>query len=52
MAHITDVFTSSNYEREQDILRNLLEEEIKSGKEHLIKFVDEWDRLMTLTGQT
>ena len=52
MAHFSGLLTSSNYEREQDILRNLLEEEIKSGKEHLIKFVDEWDRLMTLTGQT
>ena len=33
------------------MVRSLLENEISGGRLHLRKFVDEWDRLLELTGQ-
>ena len=33
------------------MVRSLLESEISGGRLQLRKFVDEWDRLLELTGQ-
>jgi predicted PolB exonuclease-like 3'-5' exonuclease len=51
MAHFSGLLESRDYEREQVLVRNLLETEIANGKEHLVRFVEEWDRLLSITGQ-
>jgi predicted PolB exonuclease-like 3'-5' exonuclease len=51
MAHFSGLLESRDYEREQELVRNLLETEIANGKEHLVRFVEEWDRLLSITGQ-
>jgi predicted PolB exonuclease-like 3'-5' exonuclease len=51
MAHFSGLLESRDYEREQELVRNLLETEIANGKEHLVRFVEEWDRLLSVTGQ-
>ena len=51
LAHFSGLLSSDQYAREQDLIRELLEEEISGGKVHLEKFVAEWDRLLTITGQ-
>ena len=51
MAHFSGLLETRDYEGEQEAVRNLLEAEIANGKEHLIRFVEEWDRLLSLTGQ-
>ena len=45
LAHFSGLLSSDQYAREQDLIRELLEEEISGGKVHLEKFVAEWDRL-------
>jgi hypothetical protein len=52
VAHFSGLLGSEQYEREQELVRLLLEEEISAGKTHLEKFVAEWDRLLELTGQS
>ena len=51
MAHFSGLLEARDYEREQVLVRNLLEAEIANGKEHLVRFVEEWDRLLSVTGQ-
>ena len=51
IAHFSGLLESRDYEREQELVRNLLETEIANGKEHLVRFVEEWDRLLSITGQ-
>lgn len=51
MAHFSGLLSSSGYEREQDLVRELLESEIANGKDHLVRFVNDWDRLLSITGQ-
>lgn len=51
MAHFSGLLSSSHYDREQQLVRELLETEIANGKEHLVRFVNEWDRLLAITGQ-
>ena len=51
MAHFSGLLDTRDYEREQELVRELLEAEIAEGKEHLVRFVDEWDRLLSITGQ-
>ncbi len=51
MAHFSGLLETRDYEREQVLVRNLLEAEIANGKEHLVRFVEEWDRLLSVTGQ-
>ena len=52
VAHFSGLLSSDQYEREQELVRQLLEDEIAGGKTHLEKFVTEWDRLLDLTGQS
>ena len=52
VAHFSGLLSSDQYEREQELVRQLLEDEIAGGKIHLEKFVAEWDRLLDLTGQS
>jgi predicted PolB exonuclease-like 3'-5' exonuclease len=51
VAHFSGLLSGEQYEQEQSLVRSLLEEEIAGGRSHLTKFVDEWDRLLGLTGQ-
>ena len=52
IAHFSGLLNGEEYQREQELVRELIELEIDSGKKHLIKFVDEWDRLLEMTGQS
>ena len=51
MAHFSGLLSSSGYEREQELVRELLGLEIANGKDHLVRFVNDWDRLLSITGQ-
>ena len=51
VAHFSGLLSSEQYEKEQDQVRVLLEDEIQNGRVHLQKFVDEWNRLLAMTGQ-
>ncbi|MEC7423221.1 MAG: hypothetical protein VX844_01385 [SAR324 cluster bacterium] len=45
-AHFGGFFTESEYEEEQSRVRQMLEMEGASpGKEHLLEFLEEWERL-------
>ncbi len=52
VAHFSGLLSSGQYEHEQELVRQLLEDEIAEGNTHLEKFVTEWDRLLDLTGQS
>ena len=52
VAHFSGLLSSDAYHREQTLVRELLESEIIKGKTHLERFVEEWERLQTLTGQS
>ncbi len=45
MAHFGDFLDDAAYEREQTLVRELVEHEIANGKVHLKKYLTEWDRL-------
>jgi len=51
IAHFSGLLSTDDYTREQAMVRSLLITEIESGRTHLQKFVTEWDRLLSLTGQ-
>lgn len=51
VAHFSGLLSGEEYTKEQSMVRSLLESEISGGRLHLRKFVDEWDRLLELTGQ-
>ena len=51
VAHFSGLLTSEQYEIEQQLVRTLLNDEIEAGRDHLTKFIEEWDRLLTITGQ-
>ena len=45
-AHFGGFFTESEYEEEQLRVRQMLEMEgVSPGKEHLLEFLEEWERL-------
>jgi hypothetical protein len=52
VAHFSGLLSSEEYGKEQELVRTLLQSEIESGKEHLQKFINEWDRLQEITGQS
>ena len=52
VAHFANLLSDSQYDDEQARVRDLLGQEIEAGKEHLLLFVEEWDRLRELTGQS
>jgi predicted PolB exonuclease-like 3'-5' exonuclease len=45
VAHFGGHFTSAEYEVEQQLVRELILSEIESGKVHLKKYLEQWDRL-------
>lgn len=52
VAHFSGLLSPDAYQREQVLVRELLEAEIAKGKTHLERFVEEWERLLALTGQS
>lgn len=49
MAHFSGLLSSAEYQREQELVRELLESEIAGGREHLRRYIAEWDRLRAIT---
>ena len=45
VAHFGGHFTGEEYEAEQQLVRELILSEIKNGKIHLEKYLEEWKRL-------
>jgi len=48
IAHFADLLSDEEYQLEQVLVRELLEEEVDNGKEHLNEFIAEWDRLLEI----
>jgi predicted PolB exonuclease-like 3'-5' exonuclease len=49
VAHFGGFFTSAEYEREQELVRQLIRTEAeRNGKEHLLRYQEEWDRLRAM----
>jgi predicted PolB exonuclease-like 3'-5' exonuclease len=51
IAHFSGLLSTEQYLDEQKLVRELLEFEISHTRPHLRRFVDEWDRLLRITGQ-
>ncbi len=51
IAHFSGLLSSDEYLREQDAVRELIQSEISNGRSHLKRFLDEWNRLLAITGQ-
>jgi len=51
VAHFSGLLTSEEYTEEQNLVRELLESESTQNRPHLRRFIEEWDRLLTITGQ-
>ena len=51
VAHFANLLSDAQYEAEQVKVRELLEQEIAGGRQHLLPYLEEWDRLRELTGQ-
>lgn len=49
MAHFSGLLNGKEYERELTLVRELLDQEIEGGKEHLRRYIDEWNRLRAIT---
>lgn len=45
VAHFAELLSEEEYHREQKLVRELLESEADKGKIHLLKYIEEWDRL-------
>jgi predicted PolB exonuclease-like 3'-5' exonuclease len=52
VAHFSGLLSTEQYQAEQKLVRELLEYEISQNRTHLQRFVREWDRLLSLTGQS
>ncbi|MGA0903159.1 MAG: hypothetical protein ACO3RY_03585 [Opitutales bacterium] len=52
IAHFSGLLSSEQYQEEQKLVRDLLEYEISQNRTHLQRFIEEWDRLLSLTGQS
>ena len=48
VAHFGGLLGDEAYEREQTLVRELLDGEIAKGKSHFERYLDEWDRLQSL----
>jgi predicted PolB exonuclease-like 3'-5' exonuclease len=44
-AHFSGLFTSRQYESEQELVRKLIHKKINDGETHLKKYLDSWDQL-------
>ncbi|MEO0793666.1 MAG: hypothetical protein AAFX93_00810 [Verrucomicrobiota bacterium] len=49
MAHFGGLLDGAAYEREQTLVRELLDKEVANGREHLTRYIAEWDRLQNIT---
>ena len=49
VAHFGGLLGDEAYEREQALVRELLDSEIARGKSHFKRYLDEWDRLQSIT---
>ena len=45
MAHFAELLSDENYEREQQLIQELLEAKIAEGHKHLQAYLEEWIRL-------
>jgi len=52
IAHFSGLLSTEQYQTEQKLVRDLLEYEISQNRTHLQRFVQEWDRLLSLIGQS
>jgi predicted PolB exonuclease-like 3'-5' exonuclease len=52
VAHFSGLLSTEQYLTEQKLVRDLLEYEISQNRTHLQRFVNEWDRLLSMTGQS
>ena len=52
IAHFSGLLSSEQYQAEQKLVRDLLEYEISQNRTHLQRFIEKWDRLLSLTGQS
>ena len=52
VAHFSGLLSTEQYLAEQKLVRELLEYEISQNRTHLQRFLQEWDRLLSLTGQS
>lgn len=52
VAHFAGVLTAAEYANEENLTADLLRAEISTGKLHLKKYLQEWNRLRGLTGQS
>ena len=48
IAHFADLLSDEEYDLELQLTRELLEQEIENGKEHLTLFIEEWERLQEI----
>jgi len=51
LAHFGGLLDGSAYDHEQALVRRLLEDEIAAGRQHLQRYLEEWDRLRAITGK-
>ena len=51
VAHFSGLLSTDQYLEEQKMVRELLESETSQNRPHLRCFVEEWDRLLGITGQ-
>jgi predicted PolB exonuclease-like 3'-5' exonuclease len=51
VAHFSGLLTPEEYTEEQNLVRELLESESAQNRPHLRRFIEEWERLLTITGQ-
>ena len=51
VARFGGLLSEEAYQREQQLLRQLMEEEIEKGKKHFVRYLEEWDRLQGLVGK-
>jgi hypothetical protein len=51
VAHFGGLLGDEAYEKEQSLVRQLLENEIVNGKSHFERYLAEWDRLEKLVSK-
>jgi predicted PolB exonuclease-like 3'-5' exonuclease len=51
IAHFSGLLNQDEYAEEQSLVRELLESEIAQNRPHLRRFVDEWDRLLSIVNR-
>ncbi len=52
IAHFSGLLSNQEYLNEQKLVRELLQKESSENRPHLNRFINEWDRLLKMTGQS